>query len=399
MAESHTDRTTVTAPFLQARWAVMLAFLVNGAIFANWAPRIPSIQGSLGIDPALLGLALTGLGIGGLLLTPLAAASIGRFGSRRVLIVSVVALCGALVLPAVAPTWWALLAALILLGGSDAVMDVAMNTQGVLLEKRSQRSLLNGFHAAWSVGTVVGGLVGTAAASMEIPVTAHFAAVALILGASAVIASRWFPRPAPGEESNQDEQGASSPTRTFAKPSAALVILGLIVLFAALIEDVPQSWSAVYMSSELDAEPGTAGLAFVAFSSAMLLGRLTSDRLVDRWGPVKVLLFGGLLVALAFSATFVINSPVGAIIAFAVAGLGASPIFPVSFSIAGQLPNVASGTAIGTISMVSRAGFLIAPLAVGATASAFSFGSAFTLIAIAGLAVAVLTVTLRRWLS
>lgn len=399
MTESNIDRTAATASFVHARRAVLLAFLVNGAIFANWAPRIPSIQGSLGIDPALLGVALTGLGIGGLLLTPVAAAAIGRFGSRRVLIVSVVALCGALVLPAVAPTWWALLATLILLGGSDAVMDVAMNTQGVLLEKRSQRSLLNGFHAAWSVGTVVGGLVGTAAASMEMPVAAHFAAVGVILGASAVIASRWFPRPALGEESNQDKQSASAPTRTFAKPSAALVILGLIVLSAALIEDVPQSWSAVYMSSELGAEPGTAGLAFVVFSAAMLLGRLTSDRLVDRWGSVKVLLFGGLLVALAFGVTFVVNSPVGAIIAFAVAGLGASPIFPVSFSIAGRLPNVASGTAIGTISLVSRAGFLIAPLAVGATASAFSFGLAFTLIGIAGLAVAALTVTLRRWLS
>ncbi|MDJ0363330.1 MFS transporter [Rhodococcus sp. H29-C3] len=395
---NYTPTTADAVTLVRARWALMIAFLVNGAIFANWAPRIPLIQGNLGIDPALLGLALAGLGIGGLLLTPIAAAAIGRFGSRQVLLVSVIALCGSLILPAIAPTWWALLATLVLLGGSDAVMDVAMNTQGVLLEKRTHRSLLNGFHAAWSVGTVVGGLAGTAAASIGMPVAAHFAAVSVILGSSALVASRWFPRPAPSEENNHDKQDPGTP-RTIFGPSAALSLLGLIVLFAALIEDVPQSWSAVYLSSELEASSGTAGLAFVAFSTAMLIGRLISDRLVDRWGASNILIVGGVFVACAFGASIAIVTPITAIIAFAVAGLGASPIFPIAFSLAGRLPKIASGTAIGTISMVSRIGFLIAPLAVGATASAFSFGLAFTLIALSGLAVAALTATLKPRLS
>lgn len=379
----------------QARWAVMIAFFVNGAVFANWAPRIPSIKGGLGIDPALLGLALTGHGIGGLLFTPVAAVTISRFGSRRVLIVSAVALCSALVLPAIAPTWWALLLALVVLGGSDAVMDVAMNTQGVLLEKRGKRSVLNGFHASWSVGAVVGGLAGTAAASMLVAVPVHFAAAAVVLGGVALAASRWFPEPRPGEESRERVAGS----RRLFRPSAALIMLGLVVLFASLIEDVPQSWSAVYLSTELGASLGAAGMAFVAFSAAMLVGRLVGDRLVDRWGSIAVLLCGGSIVAFAFGSMFFIESPTVAILAFAIAGLGSSPIFPVVFSMAGRLPGIAPGTAIGAVSMVSRAGFLIAPLVVGTVAGTFSFGLAFTLIAFAGLSVVALTAGLSRALS
>lgn len=104
-------------------------------------------------------------------------------------------------------------------------------------------------------------------------------------------------------------------------------------------------------------------------------------------------------MALAFGTTFAIDSPTVAIIAFTIVGLGASPIFPVAFSIGGRLPNMASGTAVGAVSMVSRAGFLLAPLAVGVTASTFSFGLAFTLIALAGVVVAGLTAALSSKLA
>ena len=136
-------------------------------------------------------------------------------------------------------------------------------------------------------------------------------------------------------------------------------------------------------------------MAFVAFSAAMLIGRLVGDRIVDRFGPSAVLTGGASLVAAAFLvilglSLLAADLPVLVIGAFAVAGLGASPLFPIVFSLAGRLPGVSSAAAISIVSLVSRIGFLVAPLVVGRVVDASGFGSVLGAIAVAGSVVAVI---------
>ena len=125
------------------------------------------------------------------------------------------------------------------------------------------------------------------------------------------------------------------------------------------------------MTAEQGAGPGAAGLAFVAFSVAMLVGRLVGDRIVDRFGPSSVLTGGAALVAVAFAgiaglSVLAVDVPVLVIAAFAVAGLGSSPLFPIVFSLAGRLPGVSSAAAISTpesasASAASDLGVLVRP--------------------------------------
>ncbi|OZD68047.1 hypothetical protein CH272_01065 [Rhodococcus sp. 05-340-1] len=375
-----------------ARLSVLVVFFVNGAVFANWAPRIPEIQDSLSIDVATLGLALTGVGLGGLVAAPVAAATVRWFGSRWAILASGLLLCAAFVLPAVAVSWWTLLAALVLLGGADAVMDISMNAQGVLVEERAGKSLLSSFHAAWSVGAVVGGVTGAAAAGIRMPVAAHFGLVAVVLMLVLAAVGRGLVGPEPVVRDDHEDR---APGLVLARPTAALALLGAVVLLAGLMEDFPQSWSAVYMTTEEGAGPGSAGMAFVAFSAAMLIGRLVGDRVVDRFGPSTVLTGGASLVAVAFLAilglsVLAADLPILVIGAFAVAGLGASPLFPIVFSLAGRLPGVSSAAAISIVSLVSRIGFLVAPLVVGRVVDASGFGSVLGAIAVAGVVVAVI---------
>ncbi|KAA0923178.1 MULTISPECIES: MFS transporter [unclassified Rhodococcus (in: high G+C Gram-positive bacteria)] len=375
-----------------ARLSVLVVFFVNGAVFANWAPRIPEIQRSLSIDVATLGLALTGIGLGGLAAAPVAAALVRRFGSRWAILASGLSLCAAFVLPAVAVSWWTLLAALVLLGGADAVMDISMNAQGVLVEERAGKSLLSSFHAAWSVGAVVGGVTGAAAAGIRMPVVAHFALIAVVLMLALAAVGRGLVGPESVARVDHEDR---APGPVLVRPTAALALLGAVVLLAGLMEDFPQSWSAVYMTTEEGAGPGAAGMAFVAFSAAMLIGRLVGDRIVDRFGPSAVLTGGASLVAGAFLvilglSLLAADLPVLVIGAFAVAGLGASPLFPIVFSLAGRLPGVSSAAAISIVSLVSRIGFLVAPLVVGRVVDASGFGSVLGAIAAAGVVVAVI---------
>lgn len=378
-----------------APWAVAAIFFVNGAVLGNWAPRLPAIRDALELDASVLGLALAGVGTGGLLATPLAAVGIRRLGSRRVVLLSATVLCLAFVLPALAGTWWALALALAVLGGADAVMDVAMNAQGVIVEKNRRRSLLNRFHAAWSAGAVTGGLTGAAAAGIGLAVLVHFALVGGVLLALALVAHRSLVPDGRAVPDTVPRPSGRGPRRVF---SGALALLGGLVLVCALVEDVPQSWGAIY-STDLGAGPGLAGLTVVAFSSAMFVGRLVGDAVVDRVGRHAVLMGGALLIAAAFLAAPVVSSPVIAPVMFAVAGFGAAPIFPAAFGLAGRLPGITAGTALTVVSLIARIGVLLAPVAFGSLAELTGFGWALWSMVAAGVAVALLALALRRVLA
>ncbi|MGB3770349.1 MAG: MFS transporter [Rhodococcus sp. (in: high G+C Gram-positive bacteria)] len=371
--------------------AVAAVFFLNGAVLGNWAPRIPALRDALSLDASTLGLALAGTGTGGLIATPLAAFGIRRYGSRAVVLVSATLLCAAFVLPALAHTWWALALGLAVLGAADAVLDVAMNAQGVIVEKRRGRSLMNRFHAAWSAGAVTGGLTGAAAAGVGLPVLTHFSIVGAVLLIVALIAVRSLV---------PDHVGATEAPRQGARlpRSAPLALLGVLVLLAALVEDVPQSWGAIY-STELGAGPGIAGLAVVAFSSAMFLGRLVGDALVDRFGRHRVLTGGAVLIAAAFVPAPIVTSPIVAAMLFAVAGFGSAPIFPAAFAMAGRLPGIAAGTALTVVSLVARIGVLAAPVTFGTVAQHTGFGWALWSMVVVGTAIAVLTLVLHRALA
>ncbi len=380
--------------------AVALVFFVNGAVLGNWGPRIPAIAADLSLDASTLGLALAGMGTGGLLATPLAALAIRARGSRVTTLISAALLSIAIVIPALAGTWWSLGLALMVLGAADGVMDVAMNAQGVLVEKRSGRSVLNRLHAGWSAGAVTGGLIGASAAALAVPVVIHFAAVAAVLLVLTVITARHLEPDAgqrgPDRATRPDPSGPRrrSVFRRRSGPAAALALLGALVFVSSLVEDLPQSWGALY-ATDLGATPGPAGLTVVAFSSAMFVGRLVGDAVVDRVGRHRVLIGGAVAIAVAFLAAPWVTSPTVAVVMFAVAGLGAAPIFPAVFGMAGRLPGIAAGTALSVVSLVARVGILVAPIGFGTFAGQVGYGWALWSMVAAGLAVAVLATVLR----
>ena len=363
------------------RSAATAAFVLNGAAFATWAPRIPTVQDALGLDAALLGLALSAGGAGGLLFTYPAGRLADRFGSRRTLLAAVLALTVCMPLLGLAPVWWAFAAAMLLLGATDALMDVSMNAYAVVAERRAGRPLLNGFHAAWSVGAVAGGLLGSAAAAARVPVAVHLLAVVAAGGLVTVLSLL---------SGTHDAPPLARKRTARPRPAPALLLLGAIVLFAAFIEDVPTSWSAVYLADGLGTGPGLAGLALAAFLAGMTAGRLAGNRLVAAFGPTTVLIAGALLAAVGCVAGLAVATPVAAIAGFTLIGLGASPIFPVAFSLAGRLGGEHPGAAVAVVSLISRAGFLIAPFSVGVLVEWTGFPWALSVVAVAALIVALL---------
>ena len=361
-----------------------MLFAINGAAFASWVPRIHDVKAEFGLSDPALGLALAGMATGALAISPVAGRLVSRFGSRAVSLLAAVALCGLLPLVGVARTAPVLFDALLLVGLADALCDIGMNAHSLAVQNHYERPILSAFHAWWSIGAVTGAAAGALASAAGVAVATHLSATSLVL--LAVVIGSWAGLlPAAADRS---ERGSVHGAR----PNRALVMIGLIALLGALVEDAPASWSGIYLREDLGAAPGASGAAYVAFSTAMVAGRLVGDRVIGRWGAVRVTRAGGLLAAAGVAAALTSDSVTVAVAGFAVAGVGACTLFPVAFGAAGSLPGP-SGAGVASVSLIARMGFLVGPALTGALSGAIGLRLALLTVVAAALTVTALAGT------
>jgi MFS family permease len=371
-----------------ARVAVTFTFAANGALFGAWAVRIPEVKADLGLSSGQLGLALLGLAVGSLVSLPLGGAAASRIGSAKATRIGFVAFLAAAVLPLLAPNGVLLFGALVVWGLAIGALDVSQNTQGVSVERRYGRSVLSGFHAAFSLGALVGAGVGSVAAAADVPFLLQQAVFAAALLAGWVPLSLRF---VPDAHAEDDE-----PAPLFARPSGRLIALGVAAFAVLLVEGATADWSAVYLREDLDAGPGAAGLAFVAFSATMTIGRLAGDRLMTRFGRLPVVQVLTVVATVGLAAGLALGTAAGAVAGFAMVGLGISCVFPATLSAAGDgVPH--PGPAIAAVATCGYVGFLVGPPSVGGLAELAGLGSAlWLLVGLTAVAFAALTISARR---
>jgi MFS family permease len=346
-------------------FAVATLFFVNGMTFSNWIPRIPEVRDRLGLDNGGLGATLLGGGLGGLIGSFLVAKVIARFGTRNALTVAASLLAVALPLIAVAPSAVVLLLVLTLLGFLDVINDMAMNSQGVMVEQRLGRSIINRLHGTWSLGFTLGTLLGLLASAAELGVGTHLTIIAVVLFATVMGARRYL---LSSDDVNHSDDTAPKGSRRF---SRLLVAMALMAIGISFIEIVPNDWGSVLLRDVFDAGRWS-GAANVAFAGSMLVGRMSGDHVLDRIGRAR-LLNGALVMATVGAAVVVVAPLTGiAIVGFALWGLGVSVLFPQLYAIAATLKNTSAGAGLGAMGVGQRLGFLLAPLGVGAVADTSS---------------------------
>ncbi len=382
-------------PARQARVAVAAVFLTNGALFANIVPRYPQLKDELAMTNVVLGTVIAAMPLGALVAGLLASAAIRRFRSSRVATFGIVLYAAATMLVAVAPAWAALAAVMFVLGALDAVIDVAQNAHGLRVQRAYGRSIVNAFHGLWSIGAVLGGLMGSAAAGLRVPLAVHLGISAVLFSAVALVALRLM---LPGAEDTEraDPPPESHPGGTRALRSTAvrmLAALGVLAICGALAEDAGASWGALYLT-DLNATAATAGLAFVALQTAMTIGRLTGDRAVDRFGQRAVVRTGGVLAAVGMGAALAFPSVATSLAGFALAGLGVATLIPAAMHTADELPGLPDGLGLTVVSWLLRVGFLASPPLVGLVADLASLRVGLLSVVIAGLLTIVLSRTL-----
>lgn len=382
----HGRPAPVGAPPRAARLAVMVLFFIAGAPTGSWFVRIPTVQDRLDLSDGLLGVALLGMAIGSLLAMPATGWLIARWGSRPVAVTAALVMCLAISLPAVAPDLPTLVMTLAVIGAGNGILDVAMNTQAVAIERRYQRSIMSTFHGVFSIGGLVGGASAGVVASAGIPPAPHLFVVGVISAVLVVIAAR-FLLPA------AVDSGAEGPA--FARPSRALAGLGIVGFCVLLSEGVVADWSAVYLRNTLETGAGFAAAGFSAFSLTMTAGRLTGDWLTARLGSVAIIRGGGAIVAVGLGVALLIGTPIAALIGFACVGIGLAASFPVVLSAAGRAPGLSPGTAIAAVATAGYTGFLAGPPVIGFVAEVAGLRVGLGVVVVLGLVMMLLAGAVR----
>jgi MFS family permease len=364
-----------------------LLFFLNGVVLATWAIRIPAVQARLTLSTGELGTALLGTACGALVAMNVSGYLAARFGSRSVTVIAAIALCLMLPLLALAPALPILVLTLVLFGASNGSMDVAMNAQGVAVERRYGRPIFNSFHACFSLGGLIGALAGGLVASHNIAPLPHFLGVALLSAILTLSVARFL---LPAET---DAQGTAV---AFARPTRAILALGLVAFCVVLGEGAMADWSAIYLNGTLRSGAGLAAAGYAAFSMVMALGRGMGDRLTLRLGPGTMMQLGGLVAATGLTLALVVSWIPLALVGFALVGAGFSVVFPLTLSAAGRNSKQPAGTAIAAVATCGYAGFLVGPPVIGFVADALSLRIALGLVVLLSLCAAVCARTIKK---
>jgi fucose permease len=366
----------------RARLAVTITFIINGFTAGTFVARIPDFKRILDVSNGTLGLSLLFVSIGVFVALKPAGRNAARFGSQPIVFWSTLALAISCVLVGLLFNLQWFWFSLFILGFALATQDVSMNAHAVVVEQRANRRLMSVFHGMFSVGTLIGGVLGGLFSQWEVTPLQQ----AVVLSGMYVVAALLIkPLFLPAEVDKHDFS-----TGPRAKHPFIFWIFGLFGLFAAISEGAAGDWGGVLARDAFDASPFISTLPYIVFCTAMIIGRFSGDYLAHRFGASIIIATGGLISGTGLTAGLFIGGVPAIMVAWFLLGLGLSVVIPLMFSAAGTLAStkyagiIAPSEAVAKVSGVSYFGFVIGPPLIGFIADVIELR--WTLLLIAALA-------------
>ncbi|MGW6570406.1 MFS transporter [Streptomyces sp. NPDC054975] len=360
----------------RGRGSLAVSFFVQGVTFALLVTRIPAIQDRYGISDALLPVFLAAVPILAGVASVATEKVVARVGPGVVLRwAQPLVLLGLLAVGAGTELWQAALA-LGVFGLAVGALDASMNMLGVSLQRAYGRSIMLGFHAAYSLGGIAGASLAWAGAHWDLPLFVSYLPVVGLLLPAAFVGSRWY------------SGGESAPASVEVSKAAGggvafklLLPLCLVMTFAYIGDSTVSNWSAKYLQDVLGSSEELATVPYNAYMVTTLLGRAVGDFGVRRLGAATVVRGGAVLAAVGFAVVALAPGAWVGMAGFTVLGLGLSVIVPQTFAAAGRQafeshgPG-ASDAAVARLNVFNYVGFLIGSPLVGALGDAWSYRGA-----------------------
>ncbi len=342
-----------------SRLAVKILFFINGFVHANLYSRLPSVQDIFEISKGTLSLVLLVKSLGAVLAMPFTGWIIIKFGSRRIAIVAVFLYCVFVpITPLLGwPGLWSLVVLFFVMGISEGMMDVSMNSQAVLVEKQLQKPIMTSFHALFSIGMMIGAVCGSLFIKLDTSLFIHLLTITIGGLATAFFARYYLIHDKPKADVSEEP--------AFRLPNAAMVGVGLIAFCCMLGEGAMADWSTIYMKETSHAPGEITPFGLAAFALAMTIGRLLGDSARIKFGDRNLLMICGVIASAGLFSVVLFIHPYSVIISCFAVGLGLSVIVPIAYSIAGHARDLPPGVGLAMVTTVGYTGFLVGPPLIG----------------------------------
>ncbi|MFE7712100.1 MFS transporter [Streptomyces sp. NPDC057486] len=352
------------------RASLALSFFVQGVTFALLVTRIPAIQDRYGISDGLLPVFLAAVpilaGVGSVVTEKVVARVRPRVVLRWAQPLVLLALLGV----GAGSELWQAAVALGVFGLSVGALDASMNMMGVSLQRAYGRSIMLGFHAAYSLGGIAGASMAWAGAHWDLTLLVSYLPAVVLLLPAAFIGSRWY------VEGKAEDDGQETERQGGSVSFKLLMPLCLVMSFAYIGDSTVSNWSAKYLQDVLGSSEQLSTVPYNVYMVTTLLGRAVGDFGVRRFGAVAVVRFGSVLAAAGFAVVAVASGAWIGMLGFTMLGLGLCVIVPQTFAAAGRMFPGASDTAIARLNVFNYVGFLVGSPLVGALGDAWSYRGA-----------------------
>lgn len=349
------------------------------------------------------GLVLFMIPVGKFIAIPLAGYLVSRLGSRIMVQASILGYAISLLAIGTAYSIYMLGVCLFCFGVFWNLCDISLNTQGIGIERLYGRTIMASFHGGWSLAACLGALIGFIMIVSDIPPFWHFSLIAVLIVLILLVGRRYLQndveiQPEPLKEANDKEQEAPALISFVRRPERLLIQLGVVGLFALIVESAMFDWSGVYFESVLQA-PKSLQIGFLVFMVMMTVGRFLTNYAYSRLGKQRVLQLAGAFIFIGFfiSALFsdIFSSMAAKVIVnslgFMLVGLGISCMVPTIYSLVGAKSKTPVSIALTILSSISFIGSLIAPLLIGAISQAFNMKYAYLVVGLLGLCILLMT--------
>jgi hypothetical protein len=354
----------------RAKLATRLAFVAAGFGVACWAPLVPFAKTRCNLGDDTMGLVLLLMGAGSIVAMPLAANLSSRFSCRPVVLSSGMGLAVTLPLLSIVSSPIALGVALFAFGVFLGSLDVAMNLHAVDVERTSEKPLMSGFHALFSIGGFLGSGFVTALLSRGIsPGSSTILSSAILV----VLILSALPRMLSNRETHKQP--------LFAIPRGVVLVIAIFAAISFLVEGALLDWGALLLVGDHLVSAAHGGLGYMLFSIAMTLSRFAGDGLVARFGNRIVLTLGGVTALLGLCGLLLAPVAWIGLVGFVFVGLGVGNIVPILFRLAGAQHTMPKGLAVAALTTAGYGGMLIGPAVIGFLSKGIGLHSAFWFLA------------------
>lgn len=358
------------------RIAISTFFFLSGLCFSTWASRIPTLKTILDINEAELGTLLFVMPTSQLIGIPVSGWLVSRFDSKWPLAIGFLLHAIFLFLIGLSAHIVFLVISMFLFAFFMRILNIAMNTQSINLQKKYEKRINGSFHGLWSFGGIAGVGFTTLMIAFDIDITMHLLVISIITVITTFVFSK---------DLIMGDRSKTGNKLIFGKPDKQILLLGILILFAAICEGGMFDWSGVYFKEVVNVDIFTAG--YLVFMTCMALSRFISDTMIQKIGMKSMYKVSSVLITLGMGTAVLFPNFWMAMIGFSLVGFGTAAVVPMTFLLSGTSKHYSPGIALSIVVTYAMTGILIGPVLIGYIAHAIDLRASFVFLALAGLAI------------